>query len=245
MTQSQIQYFLLVAKEKGISKAAEILFVSPPAVSRQLSVLEDELGAPLFDRRNRGIEITEAGLAFENLFSNFQMRFKETLRAIHNRDKQLSGNYYLGCLEGWDLSSFYPDIHVILKQKYPEIQLHLDGYNLDQMLYALRRGEVDGVIAITSLFDCYNDILTQHLTQINGLLLFSVRHQLAQKENLKLSDFRSSTFYVTAPQGMKIATIDLISICKSSGFIPKLEYLPTLSAAYMKLQSEEGVNTYD
>ena len=61
LTQSQIQYFLLVAQEMSISKAAELLFVSQPAISKQLSLLENEWDSP-FERRSHGIEITEAGL---------------------------------------------------------------------------------------------------------------------------------------------------------------------------------------
>lgn len=240
MTQSQIQYFLVVAQTMSISKAAELLFVSQPAVSKQLSLLEEDLEVPLFQRKSQGLEITDAGRAFERLFSDFQLRFKETLSAVRSSRGELHGSFHLGCMEGWDLATFYPGLHAVLEHKYPDIELHLSGYNHDQMLYALRRGEVDAVITMESLFKGYPEIGIWHLTQLGGVLLFSSGSPLAKKPDLCLSDFRDSPFYVTAPQGMKSASADVLAVCKASGFTPRLEYVPTLSAAFMKIQSGTG-----
>lgn len=241
MTQSQIQYFLVVVQEKSISRAAELLFVSQPAISKQLSLLENELGVRLFERKSHGIEITEAGRAFEQLFTEFQLRFKETLEATRNGGHPMRGEYHLGCLEGWDLSSFFPELRDYLEQKYPQIRINLSGYNLDQVPYALKRGEVNGVIAPKNLLAGYANVATRHLSEIEGLLLFSASHPLAEQPDLKLSNFRDYPFYITAPQGMKTATVDVITICKASGFMPQLEYVQTLSAAYMKMQAGRGV----
>ena len=241
MTQSQVQYFLTVAREKSISRASEALFVSQPAISKQISLLEKELGIPLFVRKSHGIEITEAGRRFERLFLEFQLRFKETLDEVRSGMEVLKGEYHLGCLEGWSLSSFFPQLHEHLEREYPEIRLELSGYNLDQILYALRRGEVNGVIAPRSLLSGFPDITTRYLTQVRGLLLFSAEHPLAQKPGLRLADFRNYPFYVTAPQGMVSAAADVLTICKASGFIPQLAYVPTLSATYLKMQAGGGV----
>lgn len=241
MTQSQIQYFLMVVQEKSISRAAELLFVSQPAISKQLSLLEKELGVRLFERKSHGIEITEAGRAFEQLFTEFQLRFKETLEATRNGGHPMRGEYHLGCLEGWDLSSFYPELRDYLAQKYPQIQIDFSGYNLDQVPYALKRGEVNGVIAPKNLLAGYANVTIRHLSEIEGMLLFSANHPLADRSDLKLADFMNFPFYITAPQGMKAATVDVITICKASGFMPKLEFVPTLSAAYLKMQAGRGV----
>lgn len=68
MTQSQITYFLTVADTLSFSKAAAALFVSQPAVSKQVSLLEEELGLTLFDRTRQGVFLTEAGRLFSELF---------------------------------------------------------------------------------------------------------------------------------------------------------------------------------
>ena len=60
----KIQYFAAIAEHKSLSKAAAVLFLSQPALSRQVHLLEEELEAPLFFRNGRGMELTEAGQRF-------------------------------------------------------------------------------------------------------------------------------------------------------------------------------------
>ncbi|MFT3700098.1 MAG: LysR family transcriptional regulator [Kofleriaceae bacterium] len=64
MSLSQLQYFVTVAEEQHVTRAAERLRISQPPLSRQIQALEDELGQPLFERRGRGIVLTDFGRYF-------------------------------------------------------------------------------------------------------------------------------------------------------------------------------------
>ena len=69
MTSLQVQYFLQVAESMSFSKAAEELYVSQPSVSRQVQLLEQELGFSLFDRSSkRNLTMTPAGVVFREYF---------------------------------------------------------------------------------------------------------------------------------------------------------------------------------
>ena len=77
MNFKQLEYFSAVAEAKSISMAAKKLHVAQPPVSRQISMLEDELGVCLFLRNNKGIELTEAG---RSLYEQSQQMFQNRRR---------------------------------------------------------------------------------------------------------------------------------------------------------------------
>ena len=58
----ELRYFLAVAREQNITKAAEALYISQPSLSKQMQNLENEIGRPLFARGSRKVTLTEAGI---------------------------------------------------------------------------------------------------------------------------------------------------------------------------------------
>jgi DNA-binding transcriptional LysR family regulator len=241
MTMTQIRYFLTVAQELSFSKAAELLYVSQPAISRQMAQLEQELEVRLFDRTNQGVAMTEAGEQFAAFFRDSQRNFQDLVISTRRQSGAVHGSIRMGCTEGWDLSAFFPQLSASLAQRYPDLTLNLSGFNLDHILHALERSEVDVILTNESLLHSRERVSSAVLTRRRGILLFSAQHRLAGKPGLALEDFRDEPFYVTAPPTMKEATIELLSLCADADFLPNIEYVSTLSTAYMKLTSGRGV----
>ena len=113
MNFKQLEYFSAVAEAKSFSGAARILHVAQPPISRQISMLEDELGVCLFLRTNKGVELTEAG---RSLYQQSQQVF-QGLRAIvdsvRDVDAGLRGVLKIGII--------YSDIPAVLGRlkEYP------------------------------------------------------------------------------------------------------------------------------
>lgn len=72
MNDLQIDYFMAVATNLSFTKTSEELYVSQPAISKQISQLEKELGVKLFTRNNRKTELTDAGRLYFDLFNRYK-----------------------------------------------------------------------------------------------------------------------------------------------------------------------------
>lgn len=140
MNLKQLTYFCAIAEEKSISKAARKLNVAQPPVSRQIALLEDELGAQLFLRNNKGVELTEAGKSLyrqsQNLFQNFRIMV-DSVRDI--------GSGVRGTLKIGTVYSNVPLVLPHLKQyheQFPEVELYFRLGSPKDLLQDLSRGEL-------------------------------------------------------------------------------------------------------
>lgn len=137
----QLEYFCAVAEEKSISAAARKLHVAQPPVSRQIALLEYELGAQLFLRGNKGMSLTEAG---ENLYEHSRqlMDSMEHIAAnIRNMGSGISGTVKIGVV--------YSAIPYALKhiskyhEKYPQVELFIRQGPPEELLADLNRGTLN------------------------------------------------------------------------------------------------------
>ncbi len=242
MTKAQIDCFMEVAKYQSFSKAASHMFVSQPAVSKQVSLLEKSLSLTLIDRTPTGIQLTEAGKLFYRYFQKAYADFRTLWDTAQRMSAQDNKSVRLGCLDGWDMSSFYP-LRDLLIQKSPDMKVTLDGYNHVAVLDALRGGAIDVAITLEITVGNQPDLAMQTVTTAPAVMLFSGLNPLAQKENLTLEDFRDDPFFVIAPSmdvknPMEQLAIDL---CQKAGFTPRIVYVPSSAAILMRLQGGVGV----
>ncbi len=241
MTFPQMHYFLAVANKLSITEAAKSLYVSQPAVSRQLSQLESELGLELFRRNNSKLELTEAGVRFRDLFTEFFDKLQSTQNELKQNSSLPKGRITLACADGWDLGPVYLSLKDELAKTSPEIELIFKYYSHDQLIYALNKHEVDIVLDQEELFIGNDKLEVSKLFDVNCCLYYSDTHPLADIENPTLLDFKDYPFYVTVPESMNALIANIIQACLVAGFIPKIEYANSLSSVYARMRTENGV----
>ena len=94
-----LRYFLTIAEEENITRAADILHVTQPTLSRQIMQLEDELGTKLFKRSKYCIKLTEDGLFLKRRAEEILALAENTAEAIGNKNKDIVGEITIGCTE--------------------------------------------------------------------------------------------------------------------------------------------------
>jgi LysR family nitrogen assimilation transcriptional regulator len=138
----QIRAFLAIADTGSVTQAAERLHIVQPAVSRQLKLLEDDVGAPLFERDRRGMQLTEAG----------HILLERARRALRELDAArleirptlglISGNVNLGILPS-SCELITGPLVGALKERYPHMRVSLSVGYTDHLLRWLESGEID------------------------------------------------------------------------------------------------------
>jgi len=140
MNFKQLEYFSAVAEAKSISMAARNLHVAQPPVSRQISMLEDELGVVLFLRTNKGIELTEAGRCLYQQSQEMFLNMRKMADSVRDVDAGVRGQLKIGII--------YSDIPVVMEhlkeyhEHYPQVELYIRLGTPDDLLDALNRGEL-------------------------------------------------------------------------------------------------------
>ncbi|MBD1599689.1 LysR family transcriptional regulator [Pseudomonas typographi] len=146
MNFTAFRYFNEVARSKAIRRAADRLHVTPSAVSRQISLLEHQFGAPLLERSKHGVELTAAGVMLERytrtLFRNLE-RVQEGIAAFRSLDQ---GEVKVHAMEGV-LSNFLPETIAAFLALHPRIDFRITTCSSDLIVEALIRDETDiGII---------------------------------------------------------------------------------------------------
>ena len=136
----QLEYFAAVAEAGSISGASRELHVAQPPISRQLALLEDELGATLFLRTNKGVELTEAG---QCLYQHSQQMF-QSLRTMADRVRDVDA----GARGQLKIGIIHSDVQIatqLLKEyhkRYPQVELYVRMGAPGDLLDDLGRGEL-------------------------------------------------------------------------------------------------------
>ena len=141
MTDIQIRCFLEAAKHKSFSKAASLLFISQPTVSRNIGDLEREWNVKLFVRNGGNVSLTEAGMKMAAFFEEETGRYSDMLQGV--RKEAGEGEVCIALLNGQMINSVIREAVLKMKQKYPDIRIGMQRFDYDEILDRLILKKVD------------------------------------------------------------------------------------------------------
>lgn len=141
-----LRYFLAVAREQNMTKAAKLLHVTQPTLSKQLKQLEEEIGKKLFIRSNYSIKLTEEGILLKKRTEDILNMVDKTMDEFQSLDDINGGDIYIGAAES-ESFCYFATIAKELQLKYPNVTFHLYSGNSETITDRLDRGLLDfGII---------------------------------------------------------------------------------------------------
>ncbi len=138
----ELKYFLAVAREQSISKAADALFVTQPNLSRQMQKLEKEIGQQLFIRGAKKITLTETGQILRKRAEEIIELYNKTESELNAPITDINGDIYIGGGESYALQSIAKAIHNV-QDEFPNVKFHLFSGDSAIISERLDKGLID------------------------------------------------------------------------------------------------------
>ncbi|MCR3761336.1 LysR family transcriptional regulator [Clostridium felsineum] len=184
-----LRYFLTVAEEGNITKAAEILHITQPTLSRQLAQLEEELGISLFMRGKKQIILTEEGLLLQLKAKEIVELADNTERQFINLQMEVSGLISIGCVESVG-TLILPELISSFVRKYPNVKFDIyTGYG-DDIKEKIDRGLLDIGIVLEPIEISKYSFIRLPQKEVWGVLMRR-DDVLSKKECISLEDIKN------------------------------------------------------
>ena len=191
-----LQNFLTIAREENMTKAADILHITQPTLSRQIKSLEDELGQKLFIRHSFHIELTEAGILLRKQAEDLLSMANKITDSFQSLDDISGGDLYFGLAESYQIG-FLAEFIKDFKIKYPNLKYHITSGDTEQVVEKLEKGILDfAAIVEKPDFNKYNVVSFPEADK--WVAVVSSSHRLASKSFITPKDLIGIPLFCSA-----------------------------------------------
>ncbi len=215
----QIRYFQRVATLLSFTKAAQSLHMAQPPLSRQIKLLEEELGVELFERVGRGIRLTEAGRYFLDQTGHISQKLAETVKAtqrIGRKDRRWFGLGFVPSV----LYGYMPEFIRQLRELDPQVEIGLVELTTLQQFDALKTGRIDIGLGRILLADAE----VERVVLIDEPLIAAlpVSHPLSSRSQLFLDDMLNLPLILYPAKPRPSYADHLLDLFNKNGYTPNV-----------------------
>ncbi|MCA1324747.1 LysR family transcriptional regulator [Herbaspirillum sp. alder98] len=219
-----LRYFLAVAEEGHLTRAALRIGIQQPPLSQQIRVLEKELGVTLFNRMPRGMELTESGAALLADARLILAQVDSTVASVRRIAQGKMGRIAVGFTESASLHPFVPSVIRAFRAAAPDVALTVEETNTNELVEAVRRRQLDLAFVRSPVGDA-SGIVMETVLEENMVAALPSAHALAgggRKKSIALSALADESFIMTRrPSGPGLYDT-LIAACRTAGFSPRV-----------------------
>lgn len=245
MNFSVLQYFITVAECLNFSKAAELLHVSQPTLSRQIAILEEELCMPLFNRTKPNIQLTLAGEVCLEKSRNILNQYKNMCNTIVEIKKGNIGSISIGYV---NLSQFRIMTNAIdyVHKNHPDIQLNVTQLSLPEIQTAILQRKIDIGFDMRVNVNEPGDICYKKITDSKLYAVVSGRHKFSKRESISLSELDREKLVIFERKQAPNLFDSVVSLCSKLGFTPNFSaYGKDMESVLMMAGLGQGIALMD
>ncbi|WP_420387558.1 LysR substrate-binding domain-containing protein [Roseivirga sp.] len=216
-----LRYFLTLGKELHFAKAADRLFITQPALTKQIQQLEEDLQVKLLDRTKRNVKLTEAGRYFLDEAEYVLNHLDKVTEATRRKAEGQEGEVRVGFV-GSAMQHIIPELLEKLHAQYPGIHTSLQELNNKDQLEALLHDKLD--IAFVRLETVPNELEKQVVFEDAFSLVVSKKHPIGKAGFKSLAQFSKEQFILFSNDYSQEYYDNIMSIFTDHGFKPKVSH---------------------
>lgn len=214
-----LRYFVVVAEELNLTRAAARLHVAQPALSRQIKDLEEELNAPLFERTRKGVQLTRGGRTFYPKARAILQQAADAANEARTAAGIIAGRLAIGYPSGIHLNYLEPLISEF-RRTHPKVEFDFWFGLPPEQIKALRDSRID--IGFMN-FPVHADGLDhQAIWRIPFKVVLSRKHPLAKHSQFELADLRHEDFVFCTRESRPEFYDEFFRLCANAGFHPRV-----------------------
>jgi DNA-binding transcriptional LysR family regulator len=235
----QLKYFMTIAQEGQITRAAKLLNMEQPPLSRQLKQMEQELGVRLFDRSRMRLKLTEAGELLREKAQSLLLQFDETMKEVKEIDQGVRGVLSIGSVVS--CISLLPKQIVSFREHYPQVTFKISEGDHFYLGEQLEKREIELVIARLP-FEAQTHSQQYSILPLPSdpfvTVIPSTWTEYAGKQSLCMKELAAFPFLTLKTDKTTQMHEQVVSECKRHGFEPNVVCECSSVAIIMSLIAE-------
>jgi len=237
-----IQLFLTLARERNFSRAANLLHIAQPTLTRRIKVLEDMIGLELFVRDKRPVELTAAGEYLYNEWSGLAGQFERNLENARSLSRRRKNMLTVGAMDSARRLTPMENTDHLMRTN-SGITITTEYVPINNWFAYIQNGSIDIMTTLSFELPYIDNSLAYETIYTCPLLACMLKtNPLAGKKSIELSELRDQEFIFNSPQVFPSYCKYYSQLCYESGFGPKItKYVNSPHSLIWNIQNDNEV----
>lgn len=237
MTISQLRLFLSIMEYGNFTKAAEHHYLTQPTVSKQIALLEEELGVQLFNRSKHYVNPTAAAVYFRDELIKIICQLDNLIEGLKDYSSGKKGTLQIGIYGMLDINRLLPDFIREFSEKYRDVSLTMQVFQSEKLIEMLKIGELDLIFIDSLTKQSISKAESIVINRGNPRIYYLASDRFGKKDKPTPEDFADGVFCFRNPDSPYHKALILALPFR----IKKIKSMDSLETVFLCVESGTGV----